>query len=242
MANLQWKYRCNNFRNLPKLLELHTERKLAPKSNRIFKLLRSNIQPRNDIFQLVLDIKWLILHAYRTNFTIQCFHRNLPNYWSSVLQRALWFFNRKWNFDFLACVIHQSHPCGAFWYILAIDKSLERSPFQVFGNNGWAVWDSVCVSEAVKHKSKYSYIIIPTLTAQAVAPFISSFTIKDGDNGVNGKKFTNMQYHLEKFLSLCRLHFGLYCQWCFDVCKFCLDHLEIKSIHRKKWKQSSQSI
>ncbi len=43
------------------------------------------------------------------------------------------------------------------------------------------------MTEAIRHNSKYTYVIFYSLTAQALGPFVSAATIKDGDNGVNGK-------------------------------------------------------
>lgn len=39
----------------------------------------------------------------------------------------------------------------------------------------------------MKHNSSYAAIIIWSLTGQAIAPFVSAWTIKDGDDGINGK-------------------------------------------------------
>ena len=60
--------------------------------------------------------------------------------------------------------------------------------FQASTNVTWVILDSVSVSEAVKHNSKYGYILFCALFGSATAPFVSAYTIKDGENGVNGMK------------------------------------------------------
>ena len=49
------------------------------------------------------------------------------------------------------------------------------------------MWDSVTLSEAVRHHSTYGYVAFYTLIASALAPFVSAYTIKDGEDGENGK-------------------------------------------------------
>ena len=60
--------------------------------------------------------------------------------------------------------------------------------FQASTNVTWVILDSVSVSEAVKHNSKYGYILFCALFGSATAPFVSAYTIKDGEHGVNGMK------------------------------------------------------
>ena len=58
-------------------------------------------------------------------------------------------------------------------------------PLQIHFNNGCAVFDAVAVSEAAKHKSKYSYVIFYGVLLQAFSPLISGAVIIDGDDNTN---------------------------------------------------------
>ena len=53
--------------------------------------------------------------------------------------------------------------------------------------SAWVLWDTVSMAQSVIHNSKYNFIIFYTLIASSIAPFISAYTIKDGDNGINGE-------------------------------------------------------
>ena len=58
----------------------------------------------------------------------------------------------------------------------------------------WAIMDAVSMSEAAKHNSKYSYVIIYSLAGQTISPLISATTIVDGEDGVNGKFKKNADF------------------------------------------------
>ena len=72
--------------------------------------------------------------------------------------------------------------------------------FKIHYSNAGVVFDAIAVTESVKYKSKYNYIMFYCVVAEAFAPFISGAVIKDGENGINGNLNTFIKVFMYSYV------------------------------------------
>ena len=80
-----------------------------------------------------------------------------------------------------------------FWIVFMVFLLI-----RMHSENTWVVLDTITVSETTKHNSSYAMVLVWVLMGDALGPFISGLTIKDGDNGVNGTYLFQRKHFFKK--------------------------------------------